>query len=616
MTRSTFLILAALMFLAARYATASTPPDSPRTVLVVHWGASDFAGTPIVNAAIREALVSGVAVPIDYCAEYLETDRFPEEDATLAFRDYLRRKYRGRRIDVVVANADVALRFVSRYHDELFPGAPIVFVATALSPLDVRDGTAGLTGIQIRESDSETLDLALKLHPWTDHVFVVAQARDEAYLSTVQAGLAVFSKRVQLTYFRGQSLDHLIESVKALSPRSLVLYIRFSQETPGHVLYPADVARLVAQEASVPVYGSLDTFVGSGIVGGVVRVQKEVGTRLGMMAREILEGRRVEDMPIVPAPILPTFDWRQLQRWGIAEASLPLDSVLLFRELSVWERYRATIVVTTSVMLLQSFLIAGLAFEHRRRRRAEMESRRHLSAIAHLDRRGAMGELATSLAHELNQPLNAILQNAGAAQMMLASEALPPALGEIADIISDIRKDDVRASETIRRMRALLQKRELEMQSVDLNEVAQETIAIVRPDARSRGIELEADLSDALHLILGDRVHIQQVLLNLVMNAMDAVGAMPAGGRRVKVLTIMNAGEVRLAVVDSGTGISADRLTKIFEPFYTTKKEGSSMGMGLAIARSIVEAHSGRMGAENNPVSGATVWFSVPGRRN
>jgi signal transduction histidine kinase len=305
------------------------------------------------------------------------------------------------------------------------------------------------------------------------------------------------------------------------------------------------------------------------------------------------------------------FDWRQLRRWGIAERSLPAGSIMLFREIPSWERYRGTIIATASVVVLQSLLIAGLVFERRRRRRAEMDSRRNLAAMAHLDRRAAMGELATSLAHELNQPLNAILQNAGVAQMLLNSTAVPPALGELVDIVGDIRHDDIRASEVIRRMRQLLQKREVESAPVDLNEAVRDTAAIVQPDARSRGIELDLVLADGLRPVLGDRVHLQQVVLNLLMNAIDAVTAMPLDHRRVRVLSSHRDGEVRLAVADTGPGIATERLNEIFEPFYTTKS-GTGMGMGLAIARGIVEAHGGRLTAENNAGGGATVSFSIP----
>jgi signal transduction histidine kinase len=330
------------------------------------------------------------------------------------------------------------------------------------------------------------------------------------------------------------------------------------------------------------------------------------------MAHKILLGASPEDIPIEHPSLVPMFDWRQLRRWNIAEDSLPAGSIVLFRESSIWERNRAAILITAGVLLLQSALIIGLVFERRRRRRAEMDSRRNLAAMAHLDRRAAMGELATSLAHELNQPLNAILQNAGVAQMLLAANAVPPALAEMTDIVSDIRKDDLRASEVISRIRGLLQRHELQSHPVDLNEVAQDTVAIVRADARARGIQLEIELADRLEPIRGDRVHLQQVLLNLLMNAFDAVATRPMEGRQVRVSISQSDREVRLAVTDTGIGIPTDHMGKVFEPFYTTKSEGTGMGMGLAIARSLIEAHAGRLVAENNTVGGATVWFSLP----
>jgi len=589
---------------------ASAQPRSVRTALAVHYSSEDYPSNPVVDAAIRQVLHAHDEAPVDYFAEYLESDRFPGEEATLAFRDYLQRKYQGRRIDVVLAITDPALQFVLQYRDQLFPGVPIV--ASAGSTLGPHLATAGVTGTTWRAADVETIELALSLHPSTQRVFVVAQELTDGYLEGVQAALAKSAEGVELSFIQERSVSGLLAAVRAVPPNSLIHFIRFSRQDPGNVMFPLEVVRMVAEASPVPVYASTDSFVGTGVVGGMVRLAPGIGTRVGEIALQVLDGTRAQDIPIEQVPPVPTFDWRQVQRWNIDPSLLPPGSDIRFKVPTAWELYRWYIVSALSLLALQSLLIAGLVFERRRRRQAEVDSRRNLAAISHLDRRAAMGELATSLAHELNQPLNAILQNAGMAQMMLKSTTLPSELSEMTDIIGDIRKDDIRASEVIRRMRGLLQKHELEAHPVDLNDVAQETIAIVRPDARARQIEMEVELVDGIRPVLGDRVHLQQVLLNLLMNAMDAVADMPPERQRVRVSTTQSEGAVRLAVSDTGTGIPLDRLTTIFEPFYTTKTGGSGMGMGLAIARGIIEAHDGRMAAENNTAGGAIVWFSIP----
>lgn len=260
-----------------------------------------------------------------------------------------------------------------------------------------------------------------------------------------------------------------------------------------------------------------------------------------------------------------------------------------------------------AAILVSSILAGGLLMEHRRRRRAELDARRYLATLAHMDRRAAMGELAASLAHELNQPLGAILRNAEAAKMLLASGA--PQLQELQEIVEDIRKDDKRAGELIRRMRTLLRRRELEAQPVELNAVARDTIELVAPEAASKGVRVDVEESAGPSVVIGDRVYLQQVLLNLVLNSMDAMAATASDRRRLIVRTVRNNGQVDVSVKDTGPGIEPNALSHIFEPFFTTKPDG--MGMGLSIARRIVDAHHGRIVAENNADGGATVRFSL-----
>jgi len=220
-----------------------------------------------------------------------------------------------------------------------------------------------------------------------------------------------------------------------------------------------------------------------------------------------------------------------------------------------------------------------------------------------------MGELAASLAHELNQPLGAILSNAEAAEMFLNQN--PPALQDVREILSDIRKDDERAGQVIRRMRALLRKREMEMHLLDLNSVMEDLFRLVSGDAALRKTVISAELSPRLPAVQGDRVHLQQVLLHLTMNAMEAMAKQPPEKRRLTVRTSLNGdGTVEITVTDSGHGIEPDKLARLFEPFFTTKPNG--MGMGLSIARRIIEAHRGRISAENNASCGATFRVTLP----
>jgi two-component system sensor kinase FixL len=229
--------------------------------------------------------------------------------------------------------------------------------------------------------------------------------------------------------------------------------------------------------------------------------------------------------------------------------------------------------------------------------------------LAHASRLAAIGELSASIAHEINQPLGAILTNADAAELLLESES--PPLDEVRKILTDIRNDDLRASEIIRHIRTLTRKHVMHMQSLDVNEVAGEVVRLMDPEARRRNVSLCAELIAAPAMILGDRVHLQQVLVNLLLNGMEAMADTPEAERRLLVHSVTNGDRtVVISVIDSGRGIRPEKLPRLFDSFFTTKENG--MGLGLAIARSIIDAHHGRIFAENNSDGGATFRFDLP----
>ena len=255
----------------------------------------------------------------------------------------------------------------------------------------------------------------------------------------------------------------------------------------------------------------------------------------------------------------------------------------------------------------------GAAVDITERKEAALAAQRHLNQLAHVARVTTMGELAASLAHELNQPLTAILSNAQAAQRFLAAN--PADLGEVRDILRDIVQDNSRAGEVIRRLRELAKKGDLEVAVLDLPALVRDVVLLIHSDAVLHNVNIVLEIDPGAPQIQGDKVQLQQVILNLLLNAFQAMKDCPVNERQVTIRTELGDNHMAIiAVHDRGVGLGGDQLEKIFQPFYTTKDNG--LGMGLAISRSIIEAHGGRLWAQNNPDQGATFHFTVPIGKN
>jgi PAS domain S-box-containing protein len=255
-----------------------------------------------------------------------------------------------------------------------------------------------------------------------------------------------------------------------------------------------------------------------------------------------------------------------------------------------------------------TFILASV-IDVSERRQAERDGARQRNELAHLARVALLGELSGSLAHELNQPLTAILSNAQAAQEFLAQD--PTNLDEVRGILQDIVDEDKRAREVIRRLRLLFRKGEVQFEALDLNELVLEVLKLMNSDLVNHGVSVETELAGALPTIRGDRVQLQQVLINLIVNASDAMTNNDINDRQLRASTTLDDGNgVRISLADSGCGIPGGQLEQIFEPFHTTKDKG--MGLGLAVCRTIISAHAGKFWATNNPDRGACFHITLP----
>ena len=244
------------------------------------------------------------------------------------------------------------------------------------------------------------------------------------------------------------------------------------------------------------------------------------------------------------------------------------------------------------------------------RKQAELEAARQRHDLAHLARVTTLGELSSSLAHELTHPLTAILSNAQAAQRFLDGDDVD--LSEVREILKDIVTEDQRAAEVIHRLRRLLKKGEPQnyCDDVDLNEVIGDVLKLMRNDLITQNVTVNTDLAQDLPPVTGDRVQLQQVLLNLVLNACEAMTGNGSSKRQLLIASKLTKSAVRVSVTDRGGGIPEQKMEQVFERFFTTKKKG--MGLGLSICRTIIDAHRGKIWATNNADRGATFHFRLP----
>jgi PAS domain S-box-containing protein len=374
-------------------ASAQTPEKAarPKGVLALYWYGKDLQSNITLDKSIQESLSAAPAGSIEYYAEYLADDRFPGETQSQLFRDYLRQKYADNRIDVIIAISSPALNFLLKYRNDLFPNTPIVFHTTSRQQAS-KLTEAGLTGVVVENAFRNTVDLALKLQPATEQALIITGTpeRDGKLEAEVRQELKEFESRIKLTYLTDLPLDKLITEVKSASPRSIILYVRYSHDDHDKTLNPFNVLTLIAHSAKVPTYTAAVSLLGHGSIGGYAAGLEDCASKATELALRITNGARPQDISVVSVPTVPIFDWRQLHRWKISENRLPPGSNVQYKEPTFWEQRKWLIGTFISLFVVIGFMIVGLLLQQARGARievamAEKELRlREAQTIAHL----------------------------------------------------------------------------------------------------------------------------------------------------------------------------------------------------------------------------------------
>ena len=592
---------------------AAAPAERPWRVVILNDGDPTLPGFVALDRSIRAELTAPGRPRVDFFHETLDMLRFPKALFEAELSTLLKKKYAALPVDAVVAIGSPSLDFAERHRDQLWPNAVILFQGVPAEFLRERKLSPTTTGFAVQHDLAGVADLALMLQPSMRRLIVVSGSGDYdrimARVARVQ--LDSHAERVAIEHWENVPLDEAIRRVAELERDSAVLYLAVNRDTSGRSFAPAEAAKLVAAASSVPTYGHLETFIGEGIVGGTMYSFAARGKRMGELVHEVLSNRSRPLPPLLtPQPSTCIADAMQVERFGLSLSQLPPGCEVRFLPSSLWRDYRWHVLAAMIVILMQSALILGLVLQRRGRVKAEGEVRDRRAELAQASRLALAGELTASIAHEINQPLGAILANAGAAEALLRRD--PSASSELREILADIRKADLRASEIIRRVRSLITTRQAEREPVEVNAMVSDILTFLRGDAQRRGVVIDIELTPGLPTLLVDRVQMQQAVVNLCVNAMEAMSDC-AAEKRLGVRTAATAdGDVEITVSDSGPGVPPEYLARMFDSFFTTKAHG--MGLGLAIARSIVEAHEGTMSAENRKEGGALFRIVLPAR--
>jgi signal transduction histidine kinase len=598
---------------AGRAAAAPASPAGQRSAVLVIFGddASQPWIQPMSDGISRVLYGRGADSPEAYY-EYLDAVRFPDPAHRDLFRDTIRKKYRGIRFTLVVPVAGAAIRFVDAVRDDLWPGAPVLFTRyNASQPL----------GVPVREHDAvlgfefsfqAALATIKAIVPRTTHLAVAWDEEMAGPSQTPDAAAGLRRADLQAIDLNGLPLADLQVRLGRLPEHAVVLLgVSSGHLDSGHVMNTAwPLCEAASSAANRPTFMLGSHFLGCGIVGGLLRNFNEIGRIAGERVLSTLAGQQPpeETIPLAQFTEL-AFDWRQLQRWNIDERGLPDGSVVRFRQPSLWRDYRAQVFAAAATIGALTALVGWLLYERRERHKAESDSRRSLAMAAHADRAVMMTAMTGSIGHELSQPLGSIRLNADTADQLIASNRATPE--ELRDILRDIGREDDRATRIVDRARAMLKKQDIDKRPLDVFAVVRESVAFVAHDAAARRVQIDCRLPSAPCFVLGDQVMLQQVVVNLVLNAFDAMAeADTQSDRRVLIEAIRGPAIVEISVRDSGPGVPAHLSGRLFEPFVTTKPNG--LGLGLSIVSSIVAAHGGTIGSHNAAEGGAVFSITLP----
>ena len=597
-----------IFFLMALFACQVALAAEHKRVMLLHSFGQDFKPWSEYAKDIRAELKRQSPWPLDIIENSLVTARFSDENPEAPFVEYLSALFANRPLDVIVSIGAPAADFVQRHRRRLFPTTPMVLTAVDQRRVQYSNLTGNDVAVAVNINYLSAFENILQVLPDTKDVIVVVGTSpiEKFWKEAIRKQAEPLTNRIKLSWTDELPFEELLKQASALPPHTAIFWELMIVDAAGVVHEGNLPLERLHAVANAPIFSYDESFFGSGIVGGQLLIVADTSRLTATVAVRILNGEKAGDIKVSPVEFsAPRFDWGQMQRWGIIEKNLPPGSEILFRDPTVWEQYRAHILAVAAAILIQAALIFWLLYEHWRRQRAEILARNTMSELSHVNRMATAGQLSASIAHEVNQPLAGIVANAQAALRWLEKANVE----EVREGLKRIVSEGHRASDIITNLRAMFKSDVQEKTLVDINKLVLSVLALVRIDLQKHEIKLQTQLDDRSPQVLGNQVQLQQVISNLVVNAIESMGSLQTRALRIKT-ELSQSNTVHVSIEDTGTGIKSSDVAQLFKPMFTTKARG--MGMGLSICQSIIENHDGRIWVSPGATGGSIFQFELP----
>ena len=552
--------------------------------------------------------------PVNFYLDYLELSRFPDEKHLSDFFNYYDKKYSGTKFDLFISIGPGLYPFVHKFGGSIIDSLPKIFVEnydpSSYPNYEIHEINA--TAVFIDFGIEKKIQFALELKPDTKNIYVVTGSSDYDKKLNSLYGLALkqYEGIYNINFESGLSIKYLTKELNNLPEKSIVFLPLYQKDSSGTSYYSPEVIKLFSQYTNSPIFPLYSPQI-EGTIGGLLINIDDVGIQIGKLAIRILSGEKPETINTYHSDFSKyLFNWKQLKKWGISEKNLPEGSIIINREYSFIEMYYPFFIAGIIFVIIETLLFIYILILYRKQKAQSVTIKfqeGRFKALVDFNRLSELSELTASLSHQLNQPLTAILTSSQASLRFINNNNYNKELFE--EIFGNIVEDVKRASEIINSLRGLMKEETREKKKVNINKLSEDVFLLFRGEASVNDISLEREFDKRDAFINADSILIQQVILNLLLNASEELKNNKNGSKKIILKTKVEDDYIIVSVSDNGRGVADSLKNDIFKPFFTTKSNG--LGIGLAICKTIIDDHEGKFQFENNESGGATFYFKL-----